>query len=418
MKRILLVTTLLAALATPVYAGVNEGVAAATAGDYARAFAEFEPLANAGDPVAQYYLAKLYLEGRGPADGVARGVDFMTKAANGGYPEAQAQLGLMYAMGMGVPVDNVKAHDLLTKALVALPDGVRRAVAEANRDTVLQRMTPAQRTALASRTLSTEPSPAEAAATITPSTTAVAAMAPKPAVTETKAAEAKTPETKQVAAANPAPTVPVTPAAKPEAPLVKPEAAAKPADAKPAVTKPAATQTATQTKPADTKPTDKPATTVTADSKPAEAKPATPKPTTTQTAAADKPAETKPADKPATVTANSKPADKPAGAKPTTTQTASATPATPATEAQVKAGARIQIASLPTEDGAWAGWKDLSAKYKDQLTGLTPVVESADLGTKGIFYRVRVGPFENVAAATARCDALKQAGLDCLVVKK
>ena len=43
MKRILLVTTLLAGLATPVYAGVNEGVAAATAGDYARAFSEFEP---------------------------------------------------------------------------------------------------------------------------------------------------------------------------------------------------------------------------------------------------------------------------------------------------------------------------------------------------------------------------------------
>jgi uncharacterized protein len=416
MKRILLVTTLLTALATPVYAGVNEGVAAATAGDYARAFTEFEPLANAGDPVAQYYLAKLYLEGRGPADGVTRGVDFMTKAANGGYPEAQAQLGLMYAMGMGVPVDNVKAHDLLTKALVALPDGVRRAVAEANRDTVLQRMTPAQRTALASRTLSTEPAPTAAAAAVTPTTTAVAAAAPTEAKT---AAEAKKPETTQVAAADPAPTVPVTPAAKPETPAVKAEAAAKPADA--TATKSAATQTAAGTKPADAKPADKPATTnVAADSKPADAKPAAPKPTTTQTAASDtKPAEAKPADKPAAVVADSKPADtKPADAKPTTTQTASAAPATPATEAQVKAGARIQIASLPTEDGAWTGWKDLSAKYKDQLTGLTPVVESADLGTKGIFYRVRVGPFENVAAATTRCDAMKQAGLDCLVVKK
>lgn len=402
MKRILLVTTLLTALATPVYAGVNEGVAAATAGDYARAFAEFEPLAKAGDPVAQYYLAKLYLEGRGPADGVARGVDFMTKAANGGYPEAQAQLGLMYAMGMGVPVDNVKAHDLLTKALVALPDGVRRTVAEANRDTVLQRMTPSQRSALASRTLTTDPAPAETAATITPATTTLATTAPKPAVTETKK-----PAT-QVAAADPAPTVPVTPAAKPEAPVVKAEAAAKPAT----------TQTAAQTKPADAKPAAKPAATVTADSKPAD-KPAAPKPTTTQTAAADaKPAEAKPADKPVTVTAESKPADKPAAPKPAATQIAAAVPATPATAEQVKAGARIQIASLPTEDSAWAGWKEISAKFKDQLSGLTPVVESADLGTKGTFYRVRVGPFETAAAATARCDAMKQAGLDCLVVKQ
>lgn len=385
MKRILLLTTLLAGLATPVYAGVNEGVAAATAGDYARAFAEFEPLANAGDPVAQYQLAKLYLEGRGPADGVARGVDFMTKAANGGYPEAQAQLGLMYAMGMGVQVDNVKAHDLLTKALTALPDGVRRSVAEANRDSVLQRMTPAQRTALASRSLSNESAPA---ATTTAS---------KPAVTETKTtAETKTPATTQVAAADPAPAVPAKPAAKAEA-----------------AAKPAATSTAAaQTKPAETKPADKPATTTAAVSKPADTKPAAPKPTTTQTAAADTKAVEKPADKPVT-TAASKPADKPA-----TTQVASAAPATPATADQVKAGARIQIASLPTEDGAWAGWKDLQAKYKDQLNGLTPVVESADLGTKGIYYRVRVGPFADVAAATTRCDALKQAGLDCLVVTK
>ncbi|HWA51049.1 MAG TPA: SPOR domain-containing protein [Dongiaceae bacterium] len=394
MKRILLVTTLLAGLSTPVYAGVNEGVAAATAGDYARAFAEFEPVANAGDPVAQYYLAKLYLEGRGPADGVARGVDMMTKAANGGYPEAQAQLGLMYAMGMGVPADNVKAHDLLTKALAALPDGVRRTVAEANRDTVLQRMTPAQRNALASRTLSTESAPAVAA------TPEAAAPAPKPAATEVKK-----PETAQIAAADPAPAAPLKPAAKPEAKPEIPAAKVEPAD------KPATSQTAAATtKPTDAKPADKPATVpVAAASKPAEATPAAPKPTTTQIAAADqKPAETKPAD------------SKPADTKPTTTQIASAEPAkpaTPATEAEVKAGARIQIASLPTEDGAWAGWKEISAKYKDQLTGLTPVVESADLGTKGTFYRVRVGPFETMAAATERCTAMKQAGLDCLVVK-
>lgn len=403
MKRILLLTTLLAGMATPVHAGVNEGIAAATAGDYVRAFSEFEAPAGAGDPVAQYYLAKLYLEGRGPADGVARGVDMMTKAANGGYPEAQAQLGLMYAMGMGVPVDNVKAHDLLTKALAVLPDGVRRTVAEANRDTVLQRMTPAQRNALASRTITNESAPADiAAATMTNTATEVAVTAPKPTATETPktvtgttpTAEVRKPEATQVAAADPAPITKPTAKAEtkqPEKPVVKAEtamAATKPADTKPADAKPAEVPpTATQT--------------AAVDKKPAEVKPAE-KPATETTAAATKPAETKPAE----------------ATSPTKTQTASAAPATPATADQVKAGARIQIASLPTEDGAWAGWKDLSAKYKDQLSGLTPVVESADLGTKGIFYRVRVGPFETVAAASERCDSMKQAGLDCLVVKK
>ena len=87
---------------------MNEGVAAVTVGDYPKAISEFEPLAASGDPAAQYQLAKIYLEGRGPADGLPRGIDLMTKAANGNHPEAQAQLGLMYAMGLGVPVDNVQ----------------------------------------------------------------------------------------------------------------------------------------------------------------------------------------------------------------------------------------------------------------------------------------------------------------------
>ena len=128
MKRYLVIAAALSCLATPSQAGLSEGIAAATAGNYAQAVAEFEPLANAGDPAAQYYLAKLYLEGHGPSNDVPRGVDLMTKAANGKYPEAQAQLGLMYAMGLGVKIDNAKAYDLLIQAVTALPDGTRRAV--------------------------------------------------------------------------------------------------------------------------------------------------------------------------------------------------------------------------------------------------------------------------------------------------
>jgi uncharacterized protein len=45
-------------------------------------------------------------------------------------------------------------------------------------------------------------------------------------------------------------------------------------------------------------------------------------------------------------------------------------------------------------------------------------VQSADLGAKGTFYRVQAGPFETVAKAQERCTAMKQAGLDCLVVGK
>ena len=322
MRRILCLAVVMSALSGPALAGMSEGVAAVTVGDYQKAIAEFQPLAAGGDPAAQYQLARIYLEGRGPADGVPQGIDLMTKAANGGYPEAQAQLGLMYAMGLGVQVDNVQAYDWLSKAVAALPDGTRRTVAEANRDTVLKRMNASQQ----------------------------AAVAPKPA----------------------APAKPVQ------------EAASKPA--------------ATTAKPAATATTTKTVTEAAATSKPA-ATTANAAATTAKPAATEAPAKTvdKPADKPAQV-ASAEPAKADPNAKPT--------------------GVRVQLASLPSEAAAWDAWKQISGKYSAQLTGLTAMVESADLGTKGTFYRVQTGPFATVAAAQERCTAMKAAGLDCLVVGK
>jgi hypothetical protein len=325
MRRILCVAVVMSALSGPALAGMSEGVAAVTVGDYQKAIAEFQPLAAGGDPAAQYQLARIYLEGHGPVDGVAQGIDLMTKAANGGHPEAQAQLGLMYAMGLGVQVDNVQAYDWLSKAVAALPEGTRRTVAEANRDTVLKRMNASQQAAVA--------------------TTAKPAAPAKPA---------------QEAASKPAATT-----AKPAAAVTEAAAINKPAtaDAKPATTTNVAATTA--------------------------------KPATTETLAK-------------TV---EKPADKPA-------QVASAEPAATADPKAKPTGVRIQLVSMPSETAAWDAWKQISGKYSSQLTGLTAIVESADLGTKGTFYRVQTGPFATVAAAQERCTTMKAAGLDCLVVGK
>ena len=346
MRRILCLAVVMSALSGPALAGMSEGVAAVTVGDYQKAIAEFQPLAAGGDPAAQYQLARIYLEGHGPVDGVAQGIDLMTKAANGGHPEAQAQLGLMYAMGLGVQVDNVQAYDWLSKAVTALPEGTRRTVAEANRDTVLKRMNASQQAAVAATAKPAAPAkPAQEAAS-------------KPAATTAKPAAANTTTTKTVT-----------------------EAAAT---SKPATTTNAAATTA---KPATTGTPTTAATTT--------AKPATTKPATTET-----PAKTV-----------EKPADKPA-------QVASAEPAATADPKAKPTGVRIQLVSMPSEAAAWDAWKQISGKYSAQLTGLTAMVESADLGTKGTFYRVQTGPFATVAAAQERCTAMKAAGLDCLVVGK
>ena len=104
-------------------------------------------------------------------------------------------------------------------------------------------------------------------------------------------------------------------------------------------------------------------------------------------------------------------------AKATSTTTAEAAPKAGAQKAAAS-GVRIQLVSMPSEAAAWDAWKQLSGKYAGHLSGLTAIVEPADLGDKGKFYRLQTRPFQTVAAAQARCTAMKAAGLDCLVVGK
>ena len=366
--------------AGPALAGMSEGMAAVTVGDYPKAISEFQPLAANGDAAAQYQLAKIYLEGHGPADGVPQGIDLMTKAANGNYPEAQAQLGLMYAMGLGVPVDNAKAYEWLNKAVAALPEGTRRTVAEANRATVLKRMNGGQAVAAA-----TTPAPAatgDAAKTQAATTAATQSAPAKPATTQTMAATAAKPATTLPVAAKPAAT---QVAAKPATPAMADPAPAKVTEAAKVESKPAKTEAK-------------------APEATAAAKTETKAPETT--VAAKTPA--------------AEPAAKTSG---TSTQLASAkapdaAPSGSASQQAAPSGVRIQLISMPSEEAAWGAWKQLSGKYAAQLTGLTAIVQPADLGAKGTFYRVQAGPFDSVTAAQDRCSAMKEAGLDCLVVGK
>jgi TPR repeat protein len=53
----------------PIYAtaGMAQAKAAAAAGDYDAAFIEFKPLAEQGDPFAQYMLGLMHMHGKGTA---------------------------------------------------------------------------------------------------------------------------------------------------------------------------------------------------------------------------------------------------------------------------------------------------------------------------------------------------------------
>jgi hypothetical protein len=177
MKRFkfLLFVAVLVEFAALAYAGNDDGVAAYTRGDYARAYKEFKPLAEQGNATAQsclgwmydkgqgvpqdfaeackwyrkaaeqgdadgqYFLGVMFKDGRGVSKDDAEAVKWFRKAAEQDYPEAQHCLGLAYVGGFGVLQDFVQAHMWLN--LAAARGNVK---AHEMRDELLDLMTPAQ----------------------------------------------------------------------------------------------------------------------------------------------------------------------------------------------------------------------------------------------------------------------------------
>jgi len=75
----------------------------------------------------------------------------------------------------------------------------------------------------------------------------------------------------------------------------------------------------------------------------------------------------------------------------------------------------VQVAASRNEQDARSTAASISQRYSGQLSGYSPQVERADLGDRGIYYRVGVGPMNTQAAANSLCSNLKSAGLDCFV---
>jgi cell division septation protein DedD len=92
------------------------------------------------------------------------------------------------------------------------------------------------------------------------------------------------------------------------------------------------------------------------------------------------------------------------------TQTASITPA--ATSSKYV----VQVGSKKNQTEALASFADMQQKYPALLASYRPMVQKADLGAKGVWYRLRIGPIADKAAAAKLCSQLKAQGLsDCLV---
>ncbi len=77
----------------------------------------------------------------------------------------------------------------------------------------------------------------------------------------------------------------------------------------------------------------------------------------------------------------------------------------------------VQLASVKSDQSARNEWARLKKAHSELFDDLALDVQRADLGDRGIFYRIRIGPFPNRATAQDMCAQIKTAKLDCLVVR-
>ena len=117
MRRLLPALVALLLMTTPVAAqDFQKGTDAYKRGDYATAFREWIPLAEAGNIDAQFNLGVMYSNGLGVSQDYAEAAKWFRLAAEQGLAEAQFNLATLYARGLGVPADRAIAAKWLRKA--------------------------------------------------------------------------------------------------------------------------------------------------------------------------------------------------------------------------------------------------------------------------------------------------------------
>jgi len=76
----------------------------------------------------------------------------------------------------------------------------------------------------------------------------------------------------------------------------------------------------------------------------------------------------------------------------------------------------LQVGAYKSEDEAKAAWHAYQTKHA-AAAGYAPDIKQVDLGAKGTWYRLRIGPFADKGAADNLCDKLKADGGGCFPTK-
>jgi cell division septation protein DedD len=92
-------------------------------------------------------------------------------------------------------------------------------------------------------------------------------------------------------------------------------------------------------------------------------------------------------------------------------------PALPKQAAAKAGGTRLQLGALRSEEAARQEWERIKHKNADLLGSLSASPIRADLGDRGIYYRIQTGPVADLAAAERICSELKQRSIGCIIAR-
>jgi cell division septation protein DedD len=76
---------------------------------------------------------------------------------------------------------------------------------------------------------------------------------------------------------------------------------------------------------------------------------------------------------------------------------------------------KVQLGAYRSEKEAQDAWNAMQKKHADLLESEQPNVVKANLGAKGIYYRLRIGGFTDAVDAKAFCGKLTAAGQACII---
>jgi len=109
--------------------------------------------------------------------------------------------------------------------------------------------------------------------------------------------------------------------------------------------------------------------------------------------------------------------EKPAPAPVKVAEKAPAPKETPVASVSTSGSYVLQIGSFKSQADADTAWKSFQGKHASLVGSYGPNVVKVDLGEKGTWYRLRMGPFSSKDGAVAACAKLSADGASCIPAK-